>query len=181
MKRRLLIKGRKVQDIGYRMFLLSLASEHDLSGFQVRNIGKNAVESFYEGNDDAVKAFESDVKELAPEGAEVEEIEFEDYDGPVKDIEKFRTYFTTLQLGKMIEIGVKMLQKQDEMVQKQDKMLQKQETMLEKQDKMIQKQDETLKEIKGMRKDFRSFLEERITKLEEDVNRIKEKLGIEVT
>ncbi len=44
MKRRLPIRGGRVQDIGYRMFLLNLASEHDLVGFQARNVGKGAVE-----------------------------------------------------------------------------------------------------------------------------------------
>ena len=64
MKRRLIIEGERVQDIGYRMFLLNLASEHDLMGFQARNVGRRAVEALYEGDEEAVRAFESDVREL---------------------------------------------------------------------------------------------------------------------
>ncbi len=71
MKRRLIIEGERVQDIGYRMFLLNLASEHDLTGFQARNVGKNVVEALYEGDEEAVKAFESDVRLIASEGAQV--------------------------------------------------------------------------------------------------------------
>ncbi len=41
MRRRLVIRGNRVQDIGYRMFLLNLASEHGLTGFQARNVGRN--------------------------------------------------------------------------------------------------------------------------------------------
>ncbi|MCD6244175.1 MAG: acylphosphatase [Candidatus Korarchaeota archaeon] len=196
MKRKLLIKGKKVQDIGYRMFLLSLASEHDLTGFQARNVGKNVVEAVYEGRDDEVRAFEADVRELMPEGAEVEEIHFEDYDGPVKDIEKFRSYFTTLQLGKMIEVGVGMLQRQDIMLQKQELMLQRQEEtlnelrafreesrrnqelMIKKLDTISLRQEETLNELRGVRGDLRSFLEDRLARLERDVLMIKERLGI---
>jgi len=163
MKRRLIIRGKRVQDIGYRMFLLSLASEHGLVGFQARNVGRS-VEALYEGPDDSVRAFESNVRELAPEGAEVESISFEDYDGPVMDIERFRSYFTTLQLGKMIEVGLSMLGNQQLMIQKLEA--------------ISKKQDETLNELRGLRTDLRTFVDERLTKLERDVLLIKEKLGI---
>jgi len=141
MKRRLLIKGERVQDIGYRMFLLNLASEHNMTGFQARNIGGNAVEAVYEGSED-IGEFEDEVRRLMPEEARVDEILFEDYGGAVKDIEKFRSYFITLQLGKMIEIGLAMIQKQDIMIQKLDA--------------VSQKQEETLKELRALRKDLRS-------------------------
>ncbi len=150
MKRRLIIEGERVQDTGYRMFLLNLASEHDLTGFQARNVGKKMVEALYEGDDEAVRAFESDVRVMIPEGARVDWIHFEDYDGPVKDIERFRSHFMTLQLGKKIEVGLT----------------------------MVQKQDETLEELKGVRKDLKSMLDERLTALERDVALIKERLGI---
>jgi len=149
MKRRLLIKGERVQDIGYRMFLLNLASEHNMTGFQARNIGGNAVEAVYEGSEEDVREFEDEVRRLMPEEARVDEILFEDYEGDVKDIEKFRSYFITLQLGKMIEIGLAMIQKQDIMAQKQD-------IMIQKLDAVAQKQEETLKELRALRKDLRS-------------------------
>ncbi len=207
MKRRLIIEGERVQDIGYRMFLLNLASEHDLTGFQARNVGRDGVEAVYEGEKDAVRAFEADVRQLAPEGARVERIRFEDYDGPVKDIERFRSYFTTLQLGKMIEVGLTMIHKQDETlnelkafrkesIQNQQLMIQKLETISQKQDEtlgelrafrnesrrnqeiMIQRQGETLEELKGVREDLKSILDRRLTALERDVALIKERLGI---
>ena len=174
MKRRLIIEGERVQDIGYRMFLLNLASEHDLTGFQARNVGK-AVEAIYEGDEEAVRAFEADVRELAPEGARVERIRFEDYDGPVKDIERFRSYFTTLQLGKMIEIGLAMIQKQDETL---EELRAFRNESRRNQEIMIQKQDETLEELKGVREDLKSILDGRLTALERDVALIKERLGI---
>jgi len=175
MKRRLLIEGKKVQDIGYRMFLLSLASEHDLTGFQASNVGKNSVEALYEGDKESIKAFEAEVRELMPEGAQVERIHFEDYDGPVKDIEKFRSYFTTLQLGKMIEVGLSMIQKQDETLQELRAF---REESRQNQQLMIQKQDETLQELRGVRKDLNTILDERLAALERDVLLIKERLGI---
>jgi len=175
MKRRLLIEGERVQDIGYRMFLLNLASEHNLTGFQARNIGKRAVEALYEGEDEFVRAFEAEVREMMPEGAQVDRIQFEDYDGPVKDIEKFRSYFTTLQLGKMIEVGLIMIQKQDETL---NELRAFREESKQNQQLMIQKQDETLNELKGVREDLKSILDERLAALERDVALIKERLGI---
>ncbi len=175
MKRRLLIKGSRVQEIGYRMLLLNLASEHNLTGFQARNIGKNMVEALYEGDNENVKGFERDVREFVPEGAEVDSIEFEDYEGPVKDIEKFRSYFTTLQLGKMIEVGISMIQKQDETLRELKAF---REESRQNQQIMIQKQDETLRELKNMRDDLSAFLNKRLVALEKDVMLIKEKLGI---
>ncbi len=197
MKRRLLIRGSRVQDIGYRMFLLTLASEHGLTGFQARNVGKDGVEAVYEGPDDLVRAFESDVRELAPGGAEVEGILFEDYDGPVMDIERFRSYFTTLQLGKMIEVGLGMLSNQEAMIQKLDAISRKQDEtlnelkafrsesgrnqqlMIQKLDAISRKQDETLNELSGLRDDLRMALDERLSRLERDILLIKERLKIE--
>ncbi|MCD6244683.1 MAG: acylphosphatase [Candidatus Korarchaeota archaeon] len=182
MKRRLLIKGKKVQDIGYRIFLLSLASEHDLTGFQARNVGKNTVEALYEGNEESIKAFEAEVRELIPEGAQVERIHFEDYDGPVKGIERFRSYFTTLQLGKMIEVGVGMLQKQEETLNElrgvKNELRAFREESKRNQELMLQKQEETLNELRGVRKDLSTILDERLAALEKDVLLIKERLGI---
>ncbi len=193
MKRRLLITGNKVQDIGYRMFLLNLASEHDLIGFQAKNLNRNAVEVEYEGPDESVLAFESDVREFIPEGAEVENIVFEDYDGPVKDIEKFRSYFTTLQLGKMIEVGLEMVRKQDLMLGKQDETLgelrafrqeskQNQELIINElrafRQESKQNQELIINELRGVRKDLKTMMDERLVKIERDLEAIKAKLGI---
>ncbi len=190
MRRRLLVRGSRVQDIGYRMFLLNLASEHGLTGFQARNVDRDGVEALYEGEEEAVANFERDVEQMAPEGAEIESIRFEDYEGPVMNLEGFRSSFTTLQLGKIIEVGLAMLQKQDLMLQKQDETVRElrafreessanQRAMLQKQDLMLQKQDETVRELRELGADLRSILSERLRRLEEDVALIKAKLGIE--
>ena len=109
--------------------------------------------------------FERSVAEMAPPWAEVEELEFEDYEEPVMELEKFRAHFTTLQLGKITEVGLGMLERQDQ--------------MLGKIDVMLGKQDETLGELRGLRANLRSILDERLRKLEGDVALIKAKLGIE--
>ncbi|MDW8035255.1 MAG: acylphosphatase [Candidatus Korarchaeum sp.] len=175
MKRKLLIKGERVQDIGYRAFLLNLASDHGLIGFQARNVGRDGVEAIYEGGADSVRTFEADVRELAPEDAKVEEILFEDYDGPVRDIEKFRSQFMTFQLEKIIEVGLGMIQKQDETL---TELRAFREESRRNQQLMIQKQDETLTELRVAGRNLETLLEDRLASLERDVLLIKEKLGI---
>lgn len=140
-KGRVLVKGSRVQNIGYRLFLLNLAGESNLTGFQARNIGTDCVEVLYEGSDQEIREFMEKVKEFSPREAEVSSIEFKEYDGPVKRIEVFRSEFTSMQLGKIVEIGLEMIGKQDNSLSKQGSMLDKQDKMLEKQDRMLEKQD----------------------------------------
>ncbi len=203
---RVLVKGPRVQNIGYRLFLLNLASESNLTGFQARNIGTDCVEVLYEGGDQEAREFVEKVKESSPKEAEVSSIEFKEYDGPVKRIEVFRSEFTTMQLGKIVEIGLEMIGKQDDSLSKQDKMLEKQDLMLEKQDGMLGKLDQVLEKqdlmlekqdimiekidglgakvdnlglkIDGLREDLKSMLDRRLTTLERDVALIKNRLGI---
>ncbi|MDK2464378.1 MAG: hypothetical protein QI223_06385, partial [Candidatus Korarchaeota archaeon] len=142
----------------------------------------NAVEVIYEGEEEAVLGFEDDVRRLAPEGAEVEGLEFWDYDGPVPDIERFRSHFATLQLGKIIEVGLAMIRRQDETIAEirafREESSSNQRAMLEKQDLMLRKQDETIAEIRALRDAVTELLDERLRKLEEDVREIKARLGL---
>lgn len=117
-----------------------------------------------------------------PEKAVIEEIRIEEYEGGVRDIERFRASFNTAQLSKIVQVGLKMLEKQD--------------LMIEKQNSMLQKQDETINEIRITREDLgreikevsskldktNELLERRFEKLEEEIERIKKaliKAGIE--
>lgn len=205
MKKKLIIKGEKVQDVGYRLFLLDVAEELGLKGFQARNI-KDYVEFIVEGDEDKIFKFIDFAKENFPPFARVNSVICEDYDGEVLSIDRFYHRFSIDQLVKIVDIGLNMLKKQDEMLIKQDKMLEKQDLMLEKQDKMLEKQDEMLikqdeilikqdemlkgqtsiygkldevvKEVKGLREDLKSFVEERFAKIEREIALIKAKIGL---
>jgi acylphosphatase/uncharacterized protein YoxC len=158
VKGKVIIRGPRVQDIGYRLFLLNVASDIGLTGFQARNVDNDSVEVFYEGSRQKAEEFMETIRKLAPKKAEVSSIKFEKYTGVVKPIEVFRSEFSTIQLGKIVEVGVEMLEKQDMMLGKMDSMLEKQDEtlgkqdtmlgkmdlMLEKQDRMLEKQDRML-------------------------------------
>ncbi|MCI4439205.1 acylphosphatase [archaeon] len=205
MKRRVIIKGDKVQDVGYRLFLLEVAESFGLKGFQARNV-ENYVEFLIEGEEKQVTAFIKFAKTNYPEFAKVEAVVDEDYDGNVMSIEGFYRSFSLNQLVKIVNTGISMLgrqdlmlekqgsmlEKQDALLEKQDKMLgkqdlmlgkmdlmlEKQDKMLEKQDKMLEKQDILINEVKDLRKDLKAYMEERFQKIELEIARIKEKIGI---
>jgi len=140
MKRRVIIKGDKVQDVGYRLFLLEVAESFGLKGFQARNV-ENYVEFLIEGEEKQVTAFIKFAKTNYPEFAKVEAVVDEDYDGNVMSIEGFYRSFSLNQLVKIVNTGISMLGRQDLMLEKQGSMLEKQDALLEKQDKMLGKQD----------------------------------------
>ena len=143
LKKKIVIKGEKVQDVGYRLFLLEAAESFGLKGFQARNV-EDYVEFLVEGEDDRVAEFLNFAKNNYPELAIVEKVIEEDYEGSVMSIEGFYRSLSLNQLVKIVNIGSGMLSKQDQMLQKQDSMLEKQDKMLEKQDRMLEKQDQML-------------------------------------
>ncbi|MBO3832254.1 MAG: acylphosphatase [Candidatus Brockarchaeota archaeon] len=197
-KKRVVIKGEKVQDVGYRLFLLEAAESIGLKGFQARNVG-NDVEFLVEGDENKVADFVGFAKTNYPELAEVKEVVTEDYDGNIMSIEGFYRSFSAGQLVKIVNVGVNMVGKQDlmlqkqdtmlgkmdEMIQRQDLMLQKQDTMLGKQDTMLgkmdmmlQKQDVLIGEVRGLRGDLKTYMDERFRRIEAEIASIKEKIGI---
>ncbi|MEM2981059.1 MAG: acylphosphatase [Thermoproteota archaeon] len=143
LKKRIVIKGERVQDVGYRLFLLEAAESFGLKGFQARNV-EDHVEFLVEGEDGRVAEFMDFAKKNYPELARVENVVEEDYGGSVMSIEGFYRSLSLNQLVKIVNIGSNMLGKQDQTLGKQDQMLERQDKMLEKQDSMLQKQDKML-------------------------------------
>jgi len=185
VKGKVTIKGPRVPDIGYRLFLLNVASDIGLTGFQARNVDNDSVEVFYEGSRQKAEEFIETIKKLAPKKAEVSSIKFEKYTGAVKPIEVFRSEFSTIQLGKIVEVGVEMLEKQDMMLGKMDSMLEKQDITIGKIDEFGNKIDNVGNKVDGLgvkmdalREDLKSMLDRRLTILERDMALVKEKLGI---
>ncbi|MEM2137055.1 MAG: acylphosphatase [Candidatus Methanomethylicia archaeon] len=177
MKKKIIIKGEKVQEVGYRLFLLDVAEEFGLSGFQARNV-KDYVEFIVEGADEKVSKFITFAKENYPTFAKVNEIIEEDYVGEVLSIDRFYHKFSIDQLVKIVDIGINMVGRQDEMLKKQDFMLIKQDNTINKLgeitnkldetinkiDEVTNKIDETTMEIRNLRQDLKSFIDERLTK-----------------
>ena len=161
----------KVHDVGYRPFLLNLAEYLFIERFDARNItidGKQAVVVLVEGDESTINQFVEFVKAEKPENAVVEEIRVEDYDGFVRPIDSYRQSLMISQLNKVVQVGLKMLERQDLMLQKQDETI-----------KVIKEESEkTREEIRELRMDLKSYLDERLKKIESEIEKIKAKLGM---
>jgi len=163
MKKKILITGSKVHDVGYRLFLRDIAESFEFENFYAVNAKKDKkqiVKIYLEHSERNVMDFFNEVKQNFPAAAHVDSVDMEEYDGQVKTLISFRSAFMTYQLSKIANTGVGMLDKQDQalgkqdkMLEKQDKMLEKQDKMLEKQDKMLEKQDKTLNVLSDIKSD----------------------------
>ncbi|MBO3768082.1 MAG: acylphosphatase, partial [Candidatus Brockarchaeota archaeon] len=177
MKRKLVIEGDKVQEVGYRLFLFDIAESYGLKGFYAKNVDKN-VEVLVEGEDNLVESFIKEATKSFPQYALVKNVRIEDYDGPVTSVESFYRSLSLQQLTKIVNVGLGLIDGQNKMLEKQDKMLEKQDLMLKKQDIMLEKQDTLINEVRMLREDLKSFMEERFAKIEREIALIKEKIGL---
>jgi len=169
----------KVHNVGYRLFLLEEADYLLIPRFDSRNIkigGKEALVVLVDGATEQLEKFVEFVKTNKPEKAVVEEIKVEEFEGPIRDIEKFRASFNTTQLSKIVEVGLRMIEKQDLMLKKQDTMIEKQDTMIEKQDLMLKKQDTMIEKQDLMLKKQDTMIEKQdlmLKKQDETINEIR--------
>jgi len=194
MKKRIILKGKKVHNVGYRLFLMDAAEDFGIENFDVKNLKENDKEIVsirIESSDENVNNFINFVKTNFPEHADVDKqsIEINDYEGKINSFEVFERSFMRHQTAKIANAGIGMLEKQDLMIQKQDLMIQKQDQMIQKQDQMLEKQDITigiLKDIKQDTKNISSVLDEindlkiKYDRMNMEINDIKKILKLQV-
>ncbi|MFA4956960.1 MAG: acylphosphatase [Candidatus Methanoperedens sp.] len=116
LKKKIIIKGQRVHDVGYRPYLLGIAESMEIERFFAKNIlidEKQVVHVMVDSSEEKVKAFMDIVSSEYPEKSVVESIEMEDFIGNVTKIESYYRYLTAMQLSKIATYGGKMLEKQD--------------------------------------------------------------------
>lgn len=162
IKKKIIIKGQKVHDVGYRLFLLDEAEARLIPFLSVKNIRNKGqvVEVLACGEEDRVERFIEFVKNNFPDDAEVNSVSVEDYEGDIRTIESFSRSFSISQLSKIARTGVAMLNLQSDMNDTLSNMNGVQSSMNEsikeisgKQDIMIGKQDDTITVLKEFRKE----------------------------
>jgi|WetSurMetagenome_2_1015567.scaffolds.fasta_scaffold56952_3 acylphosphatase len=210
MKLKAIVKGKRVHEVGYRFFLFTRAMELGCERFFAKNQsdgGNQVLLAFIEGDEQQLAEFKMFAQNESPEGADVADIAFEDYSGPIMSLDAFMHYFSADQLNKGIPALLRIDRKQDKMLEKQDMMLEKQDMMLEKQDRMLEKQDATIAKLEETRADLvqeiktsrdeviskldenreaiideisekKESLDDRLTRIESDISKLKAKVGI---
>jgi acylphosphatase len=149
IKKKIIIKGQRVHNVGYRPFLFGVAESMEIERFFAKNIfidEKQVVHALVDSSEEKVKAFIDIVSSEYPEKSEVENVEVEDLIGNVMKIESYYRYLTAMQFSKIATYGGKMLEKQDMLLEKQDESLKMQNSMLD-------KQDESLKTLNNINSD----------------------------
>jgi len=130
IKKKLVIEGEKVHDVGYRLFLMDLADDFLLPCFSAKNKvkdGRQIVEVFVGGKEIVVEKFVSLAKKEYPQNSKVDKVLDYDYDEDIRSMESFSRSFSTSQLAKIVGAGVSMLGKQDTTIDLQKQMLGKQD------------------------------------------------------
>ena len=117
IKKKIIIKGPKVHDVGYRLFLLDEAEDRLIPFFSVKNIRNKmqVVEVLVCGEEDGVERFKEFVTNNHPDDAEVNSVSVDDYEGDIRTIESFSRSFSISQLSKIARTGVAMLNLQSNM------------------------------------------------------------------
>ena len=163
VKKRILIKGKKVHNVGYRPLLMEKAQELKILNFHAKNVkdkedGKQVVDVRVGGEGGRIDNFLKFVHENLPEQAEVENItaEEKEYEEDIMTLDEFSRVFSASQLSKIAQAGLGMIEMQKQTIEmqkqalgKHDQTLEKQDAMLDKQDQMLEKQDKSIAIIKS--------------------------------
>ena len=196
MKLQAKIRGSKVHEVGYRVFLLHKAIELGGQRFSAYNRienGSQLLVALIEGDEEQIAEFKRFVEDSRPDGADVSSISFEEHHGYVMSIDNFMHISMVEQLNKGIPAFLRIDQKQDKALEKQDRMLEKQDKMLEKLDEMKTqvvgemtasrevlafKLDSNCEAITSEIGDQRITLDDRLKRIEEDISKLKAKVGL---
>ena len=143
-KRKILIKGPKVHNVGYRAFLLDEAEALLIPNFSAKNIkNKTEIVEVLAGADkENIDAFVEFIKNNYPEDAEVADISVEDYDGDIRTTEAYSRSFSASQLSKIAVTGVALLKNQKEHIEITKEIVQKQDEHIGITREILHKQDE---------------------------------------
>ena len=123
MKLKIIIKGKKTHDVGYRVLLVNKALSLGVNNFNIFNTfidGVQTVIAVIEENDEIIEEFKAFIHTTGPKDAEVESINIEEYKNSIPPIERCMQAFQMEQWGKGIPIFLKMLDKQDSMLELQN-------------------------------------------------------------
>jgi acylphosphatase len=174
--KKITIIGNKVQDVGYRLFLLDEAERMLVTHLDAKNLRKNTTQETQEkvevligGDKDRVDKFVEFVKNNFPENADIDKPigDAENYEGDIRTIESFSRCLSVHQLTKFAVIGTKIVTSQENLRKDTNDNFSKMDT---KYDKISNAMFAIVNEIKDTNKLF----ENRIEKTEKTIEKLLE-------
>jgi acylphosphatase/outer membrane murein-binding lipoprotein Lpp len=195
------VSGR-VQRVGYRAKVVSLASNRGLVGI-IQNHPDGRVLMIAEVDKEAVEEFASAIK-IENSLISVEKVDAS-CSNASGEFSIFRKITGSDEIGERLDDGIEILKcmmsginklimitesgfyginskmdnmnsKMDSMNSKMDSMNSKMDSMNSKMDKMLDKQDETIGEIKGLREDLKDHMDQRFEHIEDELAEVKSAL-----
>jgi len=196
VKKRMLIKGKKVHNVGYRPFLMEKAQELKILNFHAKNVkedGWQVVDVRVGGEEGRIDSFLKFARENSPEPAEVDNISVLEYEDDIMTLEEFSRVFSALQLSKIAQAGLGMIEMQKQTLEKQDETISELKAFRkergEKQDETIgaigevsekidSGKEEIVTEIRSLREDLKTYMEDKFARIEQEIGVIKAKIGM---
>ncbi len=120
-KRKIVIKGPRVHDVGYRALLLEEAEFSSILNFSARNIKNKTeiVEVLVGGDEEKVEAFVEFARNNFPADAKVTDVSVEAYEEDIRTIKDYSRAFSSSQLSKIATTGLTLLKTTQGMSEKQ--------------------------------------------------------------
>ena len=170
-KLRLLIGGKRIQEVGLRSKLIALAMELGIDRFLAHNLENGSVSVLIDANEEKLKAFKKLWRERMPKQARISEVVEEPFDGEVPSIYNTILAFEFEHWNRAIPVLVEIRNGVKELGGKIDK-------VAEKVDMVGKKVDETREELKAevraARQDFRAYLDREIGEIKARLSRLEE-------
>ncbi|WAM22642.1 MAG: acylphosphatase (plasmid) [Candidatus Methanoperedens sp.] len=194
VKKKIIIRGDKVQEVGYRVFLLNSALTFGIGKFYASNTNINekpAVLIHVGAEKDIINDFYNYISENIPEDASVSNIEMQEFKGNIIDSDTYLHLIQIEQLNKGIPAIIDIRDNTGKMLEKQDKTLEKQDITIQILTNVNQNlssvKDDTLDmrstltrietDIKDTKFSLSAFIEERYRKMEGEIAEIKATLA----
>lgn len=182
IKKKVSITGNKVQNVGYRLFLLNSGQTMDLSKLDVKNLkkdGKKEKIEIYVGDEkDKIDRFIEFIISNFPEKAIIDDedknnIKIEYYDEDIMSIESFYKILSVSQLYKFANSGTEMVVIQKEISESIRETINIQKDMKNRivrfsifGQEIVVAEDEIKNKIDEIQKDLKGYIDKRIDQLE---------------
>ncbi|MBU4374089.1 MAG: acylphosphatase [Euryarchaeota archaeon] len=114
VKKKIIIRGKKVHDVGYRPFLLGIAESMEIERFFADNMFINKTQVVYAligSSEENVKAFIEIASSKFPDESDVEKVGVENHEDNVMKIESYYRYLTAALLCEIETSWKKILDK----------------------------------------------------------------------